>query len=87
MLTEVKNLKTVSKEMDYSDSDNFNNADSADWVDKIATFWANKNQQWCHLKTILIKCNEIEAACHVEWLETHNREGRFIKYLVFLHNV
>ena len=61
--------------MDYSDSNNFDNADSADCVDKVATFWANKNQQWCHLKTILIKCNEIEAVCHVEWLETHNREG------------
>ena len=78
MLTEVKNLKTVCKEMVYSDSNNFDNADSTDCVDKVTTFWVNKNQPWCRLRTILRKCNELEAASHVEWLETHNQEGNFI---------
>ena len=75
MLTEVKNLKNVCKEMDYSDSNNFDDVNSNDFVDKVATFWLNKNHKWYQLKIILMKCNELEAVCHVEWLETYNREG------------
>ena len=76
VLTEVKSLKNVCKEMDYFDSDNA--ADSDDFVDKVTIFWVNKNHKWYQLKTILMKCNEREATCHVEWLETYNRKGNSI---------
>ena len=78
VLTKVKNLKTVYKEMDYNEVIDF---DSADCVDKVVEFWVKKSHKWCELKAILMTCNEVEAVSHVEWLESYNQEGTFISLL------
>ena len=79
MLKEVKNLKAVSTEMKYSEEED---ADSVDYIDKVAAFWVKISYNWLQLKDILITYNELKAVCHVEWLESYNRKGSYFIILL-----
>ena len=83
VLKRVKKFREVARAMEYPEEVDSDNADSEDFIGKVATFWVTKNDQWYQLKEILTKCNEWEAVCHVEWLESYNHEGILIGYLSY----
>ena len=56
------------------------NADSEDCIGKVVTFLVNKHYQMYQIQEILNKCNKWEVVCHVEWLESYNREGISFSY-------